>query len=370
MYIGILTYHRAHNYGAMLQAYALRAYLRSSGHQVDFVDYWSEEHRKAYMPLRFPMYYTDAKSCIMDWIAWCLTPVRKTIRYNKFEMFSRKYLELPKRATYHTAETMVKEDYDLVIVGSDQIWRNYGTGLEYLGYDSVYFGATVPEKTKLISYAASMGVINPNEEERVFLEKSLGKFSRILVREDNLKELIATLGLKSDTVCDPTLLLTSEQWCKLLPKRRYREHRYLLYYELVQSYDVKRVAMETARAKGLELEIITARVHPVPHKGTNQLASPLDFMQAIRDADFVIATSFHGTAFSVIFEKQFVVAGLGKNAGRVLTLLDSVGIKGRYLPDTNSPMPSDDIDYSLVRDTREEYVKKSKQLLDEALSLI
>lgn len=368
MRIGILTYHRAHNYGAMLQAYALRKYLLSLGHKTDFVDYWPEEHRKEYLPLRFPHCYTDIKTGVLDWIAWCMTPIRKSIRYYKFVQFRSQYLGLPVRARYVTDNQIIEEGYDAVIVGSDQIWRNYDSNHRYQGFDKVYFGASVPANVKKISYAASMGIIDPSEEDKTFLSSTLNSFSKLLVRERDLQELLSVIGLESEIVCDPTFLLSSKKWNAIIPQKRYRCHRYLLYYEVMQSYEARRMAVDTAKRMGLKLEIITASVHPVPQKGVNQLASPIDFLQAIRDADFVIATSFHGTAFSVIFQKQFVVTGLGKSSGRVVTLLSELGIGQQYVASQETINDYPMIDYTSLAHRMDAYVCRSKDLLNCAIS--
>lgn len=367
MKIGILTYHRAHNYGAMLQAYALRTYLQSLGNEVEFVDYWPDEHAHEYSVWRMPRYYNGVKCYVIDWIAWLMTFTRRAKRINLFNAFAKDFLGLELTARYKSNREVIKENYDVVFFGSDQIWRNHTSELQYLAYDPAYFGSVVPTQTRKVAYAASMGVIKVNEDERRFLHGTLSSFSHLYVRENSLKEFLSNMDLTSELVCDPTLLLSKNAWNAILPKEKYRQKPYLLYYEVMQSYEAKDYAAKLAERMHLDFQVITARVHPVVGRNTNHLASPMEFLQAIRDADFIVATSFHGTAFSIIFEKQFVAMSMGKNSDRVETLLNSIGIFDHYQTSSDLDKAICQIDYSLVNQAKNKYVEHSTRLIKRAL---
>ena len=115
---------------------------------------------------------------------------------------------------------------------------------------------------------------------------------------------------------DPTLLFTKEQWNELLPQTRFRKEKYVLYYQLMDSKEALSFAKQQAKQRHCQLLIMDARISCIQRPHHISFASPIEFMQAIRDAEFVIPTSFHGTAFSIIFEKQFLTTGLQKNADR------------------------------------------------------
>lgn len=360
MKIGILTYHRAHNYGAMLQAYALRSYLQHQGHDADFIDYWPTEHANEYRWLRKINGDTFVQRAI-NTLSACLTGIRRWLRMKRFEDFRKTYLKLPDQARYTQYGARIMEKYDYVIVGSDQIWRNHRTTLEYLGFDSVYFCQTLAYPARCISYAASMGVIRTTEDEDKTLRQYLSAFETITVREASLQQKIAQLGFESTVVCDPTLLLCKEEWNSLLPVKRFCEKPYVLYYEMQPYTHARHYAQKIAQERSCTLLVIPAVIHTRWHKEEQVSMGPLDLIHAIRDAEFVVSTSFHGTAFSVIFEKQFVSMGAHTNSDRILTLLSQLQIQDHYT--TDKPKQLTPIDYTQTRVLKDTYVQQSKAVL-------
>jgi hypothetical protein len=368
MKIGILTYHRAHNYGAMLQAFALRRYLQSKGHEVHFIDYCSGKMLREYSVWRLPKSKFLTTEFLVDLLSLCLTAMRRTIRHQRFCNFSKRYLGVGAKPEYSDGDTVFRENIDLCIVGSDQVWRNRESDGRILGFNPVFFGSTLPDSVPCISYAASMGVIKPTDADKSFLKQALRRFHTLMVREQSLKQFLDELEFPSDVVCDPVMLLNKGDWNELLPSTRFAEKPYVLYYELLESKETRRAAQAFASRLGACLKVITARVHPMPRKGVLQTASPLQFIHAVRDADYVICTSFHGTAFSILFEKQFYVTALRSNSGRVVSLLGELGIDNRYvetLPDTIS-----NIDYASVEPLKQEFVNKSANSLNRYLAQI
>jgi hypothetical protein len=209
-----------------------------------------------------------------------------------------------------------------------------------------------------------MGIIQLSENDKVTLKQYLKRFSTILVRENTLNELVHSLGFQAQVVLDPTLLLTKEQWNLSLPKERFCSTRYVLYYELMPSKEAMRFAQEKAHSMGCKLLVMDARIPIIPKLGHLSYASPIEFMHAIRDAEYVIATSFHGTAFSIIFEKQFLTIGLKNNADRVITLLSHLGILEHY---QENPVDCNDIDYCEIKTRYNNLVTDSQQKLLTAI---
>lgn len=363
MKIGILTYHRAHNYGAMLQTYALLSYLRNNGHDVEIIDYWPDMHRVQYALIK-PIVGNGILSKIKCIITTTITFIRRYIRIRKFEKFSQQYLNLSSTIQYPTSDWK-KLQYDCIVVGSDQIWRNHESNGKYIGFDSVYFCQNIPKNIRCISYAASMGIIQLSENDKVTLKQYLKRFSTILVRENTLNEIVHSLGYQSQVVLDPTLLLTKEQWNLLLPKERFCSTRYILYYELMPSKEALRFAQEKAHSLGYKLLIMDARIPIIPKCGHISYASPIEFLHAIRDAEYIIATSFHGTAFSIIFEKQFLTIGLRKNADRVITLLTHLDLLDHY---QENPTNCNNIDYCKIKNRYNYLVTTSQKILLTAIA--
>lgn len=358
MKIGILTYHRAHNYGAMLQAYALLSYLRNNGHDVEIIDYWPDMHRVQYALIK-PIVGNSIISKIKCIIASTITFIRRYMRICKFEKFSQKYLNINSTIQYPMPDWGYLQ-YDCVIVGSDQIWRNHESDGKHIGFDPVYFCQHIPKNIRCISYAASMGIIQLNKKDKDILKNYLNRFSRILVRENSLKEAIDELGFDSAIVVDPTLLLSKDEWNNFLPNKRFHTTKYVLYYELVKSKEALVFAKHKAEELGCKLLIMDATIPLIPQRRHISYASPIEFLHAIRDAEFVIATSFHGTAFSVIFEKQFITIGLKKNADRVQTMLHQLDIEEHYQEHPQNVM---DIDYAQVKIRFSKLVANSMHLL-------
>lgn len=365
MKIGILTYHRAHNYGAMLQAYALLTFLQERGYTAEFIDYWPKKHQLQYKLFK-PIHGKGFVNKLINFIADILTMTRRYHRMSKFNKFAKNYLNIKSVIQYKDKSDFKQENkYDLIIVGSDQIWRNYEYEGKYIGFDPIYFCQYFPNTSRCISYAASMGIIALNNNDNNLLKQYLSTFDTILVRENSLKELINSLEFEADVVLDPTLLISKEQWNRILPATRFKKQPYVLYYELIRSQEALDFARSKAKALKCELLIMDSIIHTIPRKEHVSYASPIEFLHAIRDAEYIVATSFHGTAFSIIFEKQFITIGLNKNADRVLTLLNHLGICDHY---QNKAKEINDIEYSKVQPLYNAIRLKSEKLLLNAIT--
>lgn len=369
MKIGIFTFHRAHNYGAVLQAYALKTFLVGLGHDVKFIDYWPEYHEKIYKVWNADLYKN--KSFIIKlkiFIKFLLLFFKKQKRINVFNNFIYTYLGVDKMIKYRKFDLDDDLGVDLVVYGSDQIWRNWITAKQYIGFDPVYFGFDINPSISKVAYAVSMGIINFNDTEEEFLRKSLTNFSAILVRENKLLDLLGNFDYKSNVVCDPVFLLSKDKWNCILPKERYIKDDYVLYYRLLPSVEAEQLAIDIAKKNNCKLLVVTSSVSLAFSNKEKQTLSPLQFIQVIRDAKFVIATSFHGTAFSLIFEKQFYTLGLGANSDRVQTLLDKLDLADRYINDFDT-IKFNEIDYSNITTKFDRMISDAEGLLSNAINI-
>ena len=357
MKIGIVTFHRAENFGAMLQAVGLRTALEQLGHKTYFIDYWPKAHEGTYKIWNFEEFRhrTLASKCLYLAKNILLSrPLHK--RHREFKRFFNKHI-----APYCIAETA---EVDLALYGSDQIW---GRLPQLRGqFDAFYFGENGICAKRHSSYAASMGNSLVNGDETEFLKSSLLKFDKIGVRELDVKDLLNRLNLENVTInCDPTLLLSEEQWNSMVPAERIIKKPYVLYYNLLygsfNDIDLKQLV----EAQGLRLITIKGVIERSSFS-RDELSGigPESFIRLIRDAEFIFTSSFHGLALSIIFKKNFYASYLTK-ASRAQTLLSEVGLLDRLLPPASnlSNYGLSPIDYSAHSKLLHNYIMLSKNFL-------
>lgn len=318
MKIGILTYHRAHNYGAVLQAIATRVFLKNMGYNSFYIDYYPAYHKAVYFPfsvkeiihLRRKYGWLYIKEHLLHWKEY-------RQRYDNFERFIRKYIK-PYCKT-------ISEPYDLVIYGSDQIWRKQRWGI---GYNPIYFGDNTISAKRKIAYAASMGILplHPEEEN---INDLFNNFDAISVREKSLQSFLVSLGYPRTKLClDPTLLLDVNDWEQFKSTISTEEEYVLLYHLQQNAFDVEKVRL-FARKLGCQLKIIQGDIGE-SNKECQNVVGPEDFISLIANARCVLSSSFHGVVFSVIFNKPFY-ASLIANADRVKNLLEQLGLNDNFI---------------------------------------
>lgn len=359
MKIGILTFHCAHNYGAVLQCFGLQVFLKSLGHEVFVIDYR-------------PQYLIDAykKHSRRDWI--CVNPkitlnkilneprffASRARRHDNFDQFINTKFNL-----FPYTQGMDYHDFDAIILGSDQIWEAPITGGKF---DDVFFG--VGAKCKVISYAASNKSIQLTEEEIRYYQKHLSNFSGIGVREVNLQKLLSQVIDKPVSLnVDPTLLAGRLLKDNIEDKRLY-EGRYILVYEIIEHKDVIAKAREYAKAINAKVIMLSAYIYYTDSDIRDQEASPADFVNYIRHAECVFTTSFHGTAISILCGTQFYCFRQNNSSDmRIESLLSILGISERFI-ESSDILREKKIDYNKVNSALEKAVKYSEQFIQTSLS--
>lgn len=323
MKIGILTYHNAHNYGAVLQCYALKRYLRMLGHNVYVIDY-----RPRY--IRYGLYDRDKwislnpiKFAKKLWVQIRLFKKQKK-RFDAFNNFIKTYIS-PQYINLNVTEN----DTDCFIFGSDQIWRKTNDA-----FDPIYWGGfKAASSTTLISYAASMGKDSLSAQEESQIQEWLRHFTTVMVRETSLKEVLTPIFNNTiDVVVDPTLLLSACEWDEIavLPKR---ERPYILVYQVIDNPAALDIAKEVAKVMDAEIIELASEVkaRKVCHTIVD-CATPCEFLGWIRCAAMVVTTSFHGTAFSIIYRKPFVSVKQNRPSDlRISSILESCCLQDRFL---------------------------------------
>lgn len=315
MKIGILTYHRSHNYGALLQAVALRTVLERQGFHAVYIDYWPAYHRQMYALFSFKrMRSFKSLRHQVRYLIDCIINIQvRRKRIANFNQFIAQYIE--------PYIGRIDDFYDIVVCGSDQIWRKQkATG----NYNPVYFGKNNISAHRQVSYAASMGILPVSDSDKAVLRDFLTHLDFISVREEELQKFVQTLGFSVCHDLDPTLLLTKDNWSSLFNLSCGHKERYALYYMISDAFNLDSIR-EFATSKGMKLKVIHYNAISSDTPEHIYTASPSMFLKLLSEADFVFTSSFHGLAFSLIFQKQFL-ASFVRNSGRASSLLDSIGL--------------------------------------------
>lgn len=357
MKIGILTFHRAHNYGAVLQAYALREYLKMFCSEVEIVDY---------VPFYFRVY--NKIPTIKDCVSLSIPKLFKNIaffplvrrRYRAFSIFINKQLSPSKR---QYLQNDIISDYDVLVYGSDQIWN----GIHTNGPDNIFWGYMTNQKVRKIAYAASSADSFFVKERMQYVKNALLNFDRVSVREQNIAEILKRYTTKNIAlVVDPVLLLTKEEWESKLNLQR-RKSDYVLVYQVRENPLSLMIAKEYARKKNLKVVILTKMIYQRVDRRLNQTASPIEFVNLIKNAALVVTTSFHGTVFSIIFRKNFYTINISPEINsRSISILNSIGLSDRLV--SIKPQDYCDVDYNDISISRlKELINESKEYIAQAV---
>ena len=350
MKIRMLTFHSAHNYGALLQCHALYNELVQYG-ECEVIDYLSNQH-----DYRLIRRYKGWKNQLRAMMKYTL--LKK--RYNLMNDFI---------AEFHCTEpydriTFAKHSFEdcVCVVGSDQVWSCRPNS-----YDKAFFLSGVKAKKK-IAYAASMGRSEIPAGLKEEVGQALSAFSAISVREKSAAALLKkTYDLSVKAVLDPVFLQKTEAW-------RQEERplgvpsKYILVYFLEVPANAKEVLESLKRKMHLPVLAITT-INSGRKYGADQdliAVGPREFLWLFDHAKFVVTSSFHGTAFSIVFEKQFYTLPKRDTAERMVDLLNSLGLQNRIIKSSND-IRNEMIDYKTVNLILQELKTKSKEFIRGAL---
>ena len=218
-----------------------------------------------------------------------------------------------------------------------------------------------------IVYAGSMGKLETSREDVSFVKAQVRNFCSIAVREKDLHDYLLQQGVPSDVVIDPVFLLNREQWHQLAvaPKS---DSKYILFYNLLNTPESTSFAKTLSKETGLPIREITKKTS-LTREGSRLIdnASIEEFLGLVEHADYVVSNSFHGVAFSLVFEKQFFAVGMGTKSNRVVSLLETAGIRERYIESMPHQIPLSPIDYDQVQIRIQKEIEKSKDYLSKAL---
>lgn len=309
MKIGILTFHRAYNYGAVLQCYALQQYLLSLGHTVEIIDYRQKWIDACFTPFSWLMFkYNFHHPRLMIRYLMSFWKRRNNLHKRQifFDTFVSKFLRLSSKPVFCAQD--ISDNYDAIIIGSDQLWGRWCLGNQL---DKIYLGL-FPHKpnTKIIGYSISSDIDSINMiNDEYQLTKVLNNFSAISFREKNIANHVLQIAeISCPVTLDPTLLCDENTWSPLINKE-WAKKEYIVIYQVrgVEKYKellYNKAAIIASSFPG-KCNIIDL---------SNMEYSVTDFISIIKYAKFVVTTSFHATVFSIIFKTPFYALKL--NDGR------------------------------------------------------
>lgn len=367
MQIKTITCHDVYNHGASLQAYALQTYLESLGHSVEIINYKPDYLSGHYQlgSVDNPIY---EKPVIKQLYLLAKFPgrLRSLKRKRAFDDFTKQYLKLtPKR--YHSCDELKKNppQADVYIAGSDQIWNTLFPN----GRDAAFYLDFAPKTSLRMSYAASFATEDVVEEYKPFVRNMLQNLDVISIREQCSLPLLASLGREDGVaVCDPVFLLSKDHWNEVV-SHTHKENHYLLVYDTENSAKIQEIAEKIAKEENLKIYNVSGFCMGYVDKDL-WASSPMDFVQLIRDADYVVSNSFHATAFSLIFERDFCVVNRSEGINeRMKSLLNDYQLGNRLAIDYSRTL-LDPIDYKDVKKSIQQKIDFSEKFLKSNLKFI
>ena len=398
--VGVFTlYHKNVNYGATLQAYALQKKIndhKCDAYVVDFIPveqtilcglFWLLWHpEKFFKALNKHLYFIQSNTDIIEgefdrlwkgkiskWEYFCDNNIKAS------QPISENYLYNSKVTDY----------YDVLLVGSDQVWNpKFCSKAHFLPFDK--------KGRRKLAYAASISVPNLTEKEKKIFKKWLPDFDYITVRENEGKQLLESfLDLKVETVLDPTLLLTADDWSKLVEpislqnQVSYRDNEknshdeqkeYILFAALGTDPSHREFAMRIAKRMNLRLIILSTTLDEM--KANRDMTgdelvdvSPNQYLYLVKNAAVVITDSFHCTAFSINFHRDFFVLRRNSDSdavnmnSRIYTILSELGLESQLVAPSEADMVQLKHDlYNGVDERLKSLRKRSENILCEMLN--
>lgn len=349
MEINVITRHAPANYGSLLQTIATQKVLSKIGVANKIIDYIPKEENGARIAL------TQLKTKK----SWNRNPLKKImyimcrepeniIMYHKFKKMRIKYLEMTKRFTNLTELTeFASEEDSIFMTGSDQVWGPISTGT----YDLAYFLKFVPDNKKKIAFASSFGKASFSETDMVKYKQMLSRYDRIAVRENSAVDILSNLEIEALQVLDPTLLVTADEWDRYISDKDVVKEEYVLVYQIHSNPELDKYAIQFAKKAGLKLIRVSPLMHQIKRGGDFIYLPDIGkFLSLIKNARYMVTDSFHGTAFAINFNTQFIEVLPNTGTGsRNQSILKLMGLEDRIVKDLSDFSFIDKaIDYSVI----------------------
>lgn len=363
MKIGILTFPNSPSYGATLQMYALYKTVCKIGYDAEIINYHNS-YMKAEKHIRRGRNNT-VKYKIKNIF-------RKILHYKNFLRF--RHFEKNNIKAYPEKPIVKKEElkklsdrYNAVICGSDQVWNP-----DITDSDVSYFFDFCGDKTKRISYAPSFGKEVLSENFCNAIKCELEKFSEISVRENSGKSIVEKIvDKKAVVVSDPTFFLNAEEWRNIEKKHSAAKGNYILYYTVTTSEELWQQCLTFSKKHNMKIVVIGGNIlkkirnkNPLIHYAVD--ISPEQWLYLVDKASYIFTNSFHGTAFSLNFRKNFFVKYPVMYNTRLAQLITDVGMEKQIITGEED-LSVDNVSYDFAEVKMNELKDFSLNFLEKAL---
>ena len=335
MVINVITRHAPTNYGSLLQAIATQRVIMNLGHECRIINYIP----KCETGVRMAITQLEQKT------KWKRNPIKKAIYLMVAEpetlLMERKFLAMRKKyllmgpccATTGELKKLYAEKKDEVfLTGSDQVWGPISTG----HYDPTYFLDFVPKSSRKLAFAASFGKAIFDEQTLKEYRVLLKKYDSLAVRENVAVELLKKMDISAKQVLDPTLLMDADAWSEYVKPMK-KPEKYVLVYQIHANSDLDHYAVKFAEKAELPLLRVSPLLHQAKRSGKFVYCPDISgFLDLVKNATYMVTDSFHGTAFAINFNTQFVeVLPNTGTSSRNQSILELTGLTDRIVRDLN-----------------------------------
>lgn len=331
MKVAVITRHAVFNYGSLLQTIATQQCLKNIGCDCEIVDY--QRYDEDYHKIAAVLLKNNKKwnSNILTRAVYMVTQSPKfwLMGYH-FKRMRTGALNVTRKYKSYEELQQNKPEADCYMTGSDQVWGPIGADK----FDPAYFLGFTDDSDKKVSYAASFGKTNFSDELLDEFKKYLSRYEEILVRERSAVDIIADMGIDNvRQVLDPTLLMTDGDWSEMI--QDHFPDKYILIYQLHNNPKMMEYAYKLAEKTGLQLVSMSSTAQHLVRKGSKHVFLPTlsQWLGYIKNASFMITDSFHGTAFAINFNTQFVNILPEGTATRNQSILELTGLNDRVVTD-------------------------------------
>ena len=359
MKVGILTFHNAYNYGAVLQAFSLQSAIEKLGHQAIILNFENDAIAQTY-----DIYQNTRRKYRLFFKVFLPNRLKNELstantRYRNFDFFFQHFYHLSEPLNSNDLKNIAGE-FDAIIGGSDQIWN-----MEITNHSLEYFLSFANRKmVRKIAYAPSFGAYKIPSEDIDLLTPLINDFDYLSVRESTAAEKLRGFSKNSISyVLDPVFLLNISEWDTIKAKP-VCDKPYVFMYNIGDDANLNDAAKDAAQKLGLPLYgICLTSVIPMQKKIYIDKSGmgPTDFISLISSAQLILTNSFHCTAFSVLYQKPFIVVkSLKVDNGRQQEFLRQIGMEDNIMQNIEIC----DFDRLLNYD-----YKKTQRILDKKIEL-
>lgn len=374
MVVNVITRHAPTNYGSLLQAIATQRVIMNLGHECRIINYIP----KCETGVRMAITQLEQKT------KWKRNPIKKAIYLMVAEpetlLMDRKFLAMRKKyllmgpccATTGELKKLYAEKKDEVfLTGSDQVWGPISTG----HYDPTYFLDFVPKSSRKLAFAASFGKAIFDEQTLKEYGVLLKKYDSLAVRENVAVELLKKMDISAKQVLDPTLLMDADAWSEYVKPMK-KPEKYVLVYQIHANSDLDHYAVKFAEKAELPLLRVSPLLHQAKRSGKFVYCPDISgFLDLIKNAAYMVTDSFHGTAFAINFNTQFVeVLPNTGTSSRNQSILELTGLTDRIVRDLNDFSYIDqEIDFKEANEkigtSRIESIRILEEMLEEQIEI-